>query len=167
MEAPATKAATGKEKNNEVTLESILHPQKTTTTTTTTKGTTNTVGNKTFATPSCAVSLRSSKISVATHARATIALAAHGNGSCAGRITLEVSVKKGKRTQTKTIASGTYSATAGRNLSIGLKLNSTGQGLLRAGHGHLKAKLLIGRSSPTALKASTTNVTLSLAKKKH
>ncbi len=151
-------------KNNEESLESILHPQKTTTTTTTNKN--GVLPNKSNTTPSCAVSLRSSKISVAGHARATIALSAHGNGSCAGRITLQVSVKKGKRTQTKTIASGTYSATAGRNLSIALKLNSTGQGLLRAGHGHLKAKLLIGRSTPTALKASTTNVTLSLAKKK-
>ncbi len=143
----------------------ILNPPKPPTTTTT-KGTGSTSGNKTVATPSCVVSLRSSKISVATHARAMISLASHGDGSCDGRLTLQVSVKKGKRTQIKTIASGTYVATAGRTLSVALKLNSTGQGLLRAGHGHLKAKLLIGRSFPTALKASTTNVTLSLAKKK-
>jgi hypothetical protein len=164
----SNKGGRGKEKNNEESLEAILHPQKTTTTTTTTnKGTTNTASNKNAAIPSCVVSLRSSKVSVATHARAMISLASHGDGSCDGRLTLQVSVKKGKHTQIKTIATGTYVATAGRNLSVALKLNSTGQGMLKSGHGHLKAKLLIGRSFPTALKASTTNVTLSLAKKKH
>ena len=132
-QAPTTKAATAKNKNNEVPLESILNPPKTTTTTTTTKGTGVPAGNKTVATPSCAVSLRSSKISVATHARAMIALAAHGDGRCGGRLTLQVSVKKGKRTQTKTIASGTYVATAGRNLSVALKLNSTGQATAAGG----------------------------------
>ncbi len=161
---PSNKGGHGKEKNNEVPISSLNQPK--TPTPTTTKGTGTTAGNKTAATPSCVVSLRSSKISVATHARAMISLASHGNGNCDGRLTLQVSVKKGKHTQLKTIASGTYVATAGRNLSVALKLNSTGQGLLRAGHGHLKARLLVTRSYPTALKASATNVTLSLAKKK-
>ena len=95
-----------------------------------------------------------------------ISLAAHGTGRCGGRLTLQVGVKKGARTQLKTIASGNYVATAGRNLVVALKLSSTGQALLRAGHGHLKAKLLLARSFPTASRASTTNVTLSPAKKK-
>ncbi len=164
---PSNKGGHGKGGSNEVPISSLNPPKTpTTTTTTTTKGTGNTAGNKNVATPSCVVSLRSSKVSVATHARAMISLASHGDGDCDGRLTVQVSVKKGKHTQLKTIASGTYVATAGRNLSVALKLNSTGQGLLRAGHGHLKAKLLVTRSFPTALKASTTNVTLSLAKKK-
>ncbi len=57
-------------------------------------------------------------------------------------------------------------ATAGHNLTVTLKLGSTGQAMLRSAHGHLKARLLIGRTSPSALKASTTNVTLSYAQKK-
>lgn len=124
------------------------------------------VANNKSTSSSCKVSLRSSKISVATHARAMISLAAHGTGRCGGHLSLQVSVKKGKHTVAKTIASGTYVATAGHNLVVALHLGSTGQALLRAGHGHLKARLLVGRTYPTALKASATNVTLSNAKKK-
>jgi hypothetical protein len=131
-----------------------------------TKPSGNVAGSKSGSSTSCKVSLRSSKITVATHARAMISLAAHGSGRCGGHISLQASVKSGKRTIAKTIASGTYVASAGRNLVVALKLNSTGQSLLRAAHGHLKARLLVGRSYPSALKASTTNVTLSLAKKK-
>ena len=95
-----------------------------------------------------------------------ISLAGRGTGRCGGRLTLQVGVKKGAHTQFKTIASGNYVATAGHNLTVALRLGSTGQKLLRAGHGHLKARLLIGRTYPTALKASASNVTLSNAKKK-
>jgi len=114
----------------------------------------------------CRVFLRSSKIQVATHARAMISLAAKGTGRCGGHLGLQVSVKSGRHTKTRTIASGTYVATAGHNLTVALKLGSTGQALLRTGHGHLRARLLIGRTSPTVLKASAFNVTLSNAKKK-
>ena len=124
------------------------------------------LGAVTSGSSSCKVSLRSSKISVADHTRASIALAAHGSGRCGGHITLQVSVKKGSHTEMKTIASGTYVATGGHNLTATLKLASIGQAMLRSAHGHLKARLLIGRTSPSALKASTNNVTLSYAQKK-
>ena len=131
-----------------------------------TTGKTGILGTVTSGSSSCKVSLRSSKISVADHTRASIALAAHGSGRCGGHITLQVSVKKGSHTEMKTIASGTYVATGGHNLTATLKLASTGQAMLRSAHGHLKARLLIGRTSPSALKASTNNVTLSYAQKK-
>ena len=112
------------------------------------------------------MTLRSSKVSVASQSHAELALATHGSGRCGGHISLQVSVKKGKHTELETIASGSYSATAGHNFTVTLKLGKTGEGMLRSSHGHLKARLLIGRSTPTALKASTTNVILSYAKTK-
>jgi hypothetical protein len=156
--------AKNKHHPNEIPFGQLNVPLSTVTGTNTGKGT-NAVPPK-KSTSSCRVYLRTSKISVATHARAMVSLVGRGSGRCGGRLTLQASVKKGHHTQVKTIASGTYVATAGHNLTVALRLGSTGQGLLHAGHGHLKARLLIGRTYPTALKASASNVTLSNAKKK-
>ena len=157
-----------KSKNTEIPISQLNNPSGSGTGTTnnnTGKGIGVVSGVTSAASPSCKVYLRSSKISVATHARAMISLAARGSGRCGGHLTLQVSVKKGKHNVAKAIASGSYAANAGQNLRVALKLGSSGQALLRAGHGHLKARLLIGRSYPTALKASASNVTLSTAKK--
>jgi len=149
---------------NGIPIEDLFKPPVTGTTSATGKN--GVSGNQSSGSASCRVSLRSSKVSVASHSRAMIALAAHGSGRCGGHLSLQVRVKRGRHTLSKTIASGTYVASAGRNLTVALHLNSTGQALLRSGHGHLKARLLVGRTYPTALKASATNVTLSNAKKK-
>ena len=161
-----------KHKEPGVPLSNILSPPTTGTGTGTTgstgtgNGKTGILGTVTSGSSSCKVSLRSSKIPVAGQTRASVSLAAHGSGRCGGHITLQVGFKKGSRTEFKTIASGTYAATGGHNLTATLKLASAGQAMLRSAHGHLKARLLIGRTSPSALKASATNVTLSYAQKK-
>ncbi len=103
-----------------VPIGDILNPPSTGTTTATKPS--GGVAGSTSNSAACTVALRSSKISVASHTHAELALAAHGSGHCGGHISLQVSVKKGKHTELQTIASGTYSATAGHNFVVTLKL---------------------------------------------
>jgi FG-GAP repeat len=150
-----------------VPIGELTNPLPTTTSTTTNQVKAGGgVAGSTSSSPACTVQLRSTKISVASQSHVELTFAAHGSGRCGGHLTLQVSVKKGGHAELETIASGSYSATAGHNFTATLKLGKTGEGMLRSSHGHLKARLLVGRSTPTALKASATNVTLSYAKKK-
>jgi hypothetical protein len=109
----------------------------------------------------CRVSLLSARIAVQAHARALVRLKALGSGSCRGRLTLKVKLESAKRrSRSKTIAAGSFSLVAGKVASVKLALNASGRALLRAGHGHLTASLVVLKSAPTPTQARTAKVRL-------
>jgi hypothetical protein len=111
--------------------------------------------------PTCRVSLLSGKIAVQGHARALVKLKALGTGTCHGRLTLKVKIKSAKRrSRSKSIAAGSFSLAAGKVAAVKLALNASGRALLRAGHGHLTASLIVLKSVPTPTQARTAKVRL-------
>lgn len=109
----------------------------------------------------CRVSLLSAKIAVRAHARALVRLKALGVGTCRGRLTLEVKLKSAKRrSRSKSIATVSFSLAAGKVAAVKLALNASGRALLRAGHGHLTASLVVLKSAPTPTQARTAKVRL-------
>jgi hypothetical protein len=110
---------------------------------------------------SCKVSLLSARIAVRAHARALVRLKALGTGTCRGTLTLKVKLKSAKkRSRSKSIAAGSFSLAAGKVAAVKLALNAYGRGLLHAGHGHLKANLLMVKSAPTPTQARSAKVRL-------
>ncbi|HWX95889.1 MAG TPA: IPT/TIG domain-containing protein [Solirubrobacteraceae bacterium] len=93
--------------------------------------------------PLCSASLLSRNIAVLSHGRAAVKLIWRGSGTCTGKLTLSARVKAGKRVRTKTIATGRFSLVAGRARTIIVRLNRLGRVLLGAGHGRLRASLVI------------------------
>ncbi len=109
----------------------------------------------------CSVSLLSSRITVQAHARALVRLKALGVGTCRGILTLKVKLKPAKRRSLlKPIASVRFSLAAGRVAAVKLALNASGRALLRAGHGHLAASLVVLKSAPAPTQARTAKVRL-------
>ncbi|HTA32323.1 MAG TPA: IPT/TIG domain-containing protein [Solirubrobacteraceae bacterium] len=109
----------------------------------------------------CKVSLLSARIAVQGHARALVKLKALGAGTCRGTLTLKVKLKSAKkRPRSKSIAAVSFSLAAGKLASVKLALNAYGRALLRAGHGHLTANLLVLKSAPTPAQARTAKVRL-------
>lgn len=104
----------------------------------------------------CGVSLASGRIAVLSHARAAVKLTWAGTGTCRGRLTLKVRSRVGKRLKLRTIGAVSFAIAPGATRTVTLKLNRTGRALLRAGHGRLRATLLIA----SATQASSANVRL-------
>jgi hypothetical protein len=110
---------------------------------------------------SCKVSLLSGRIAVKAHARALVRLKALGTGTCRGTLTLKVKLKSAKkRPRSKSIAAVSFSLAAGKVAAVKLALNAYGRALLRAGHGHLTANLLVAKSAPTPAQARSAKVRL-------
>jgi hypothetical protein len=112
--------------------------------------------------PLCNASLISRNIAVLSHARAAVKLIWRGSGTCAGKLKLSVRVRSGKRVRTKTIAAGSFSITAGRARTITVKLNRLGRALLGAGHGRLRASLVIVNISGSVTSPRTASVRLAV-----
>jgi hypothetical protein len=111
--------------------------------------------------PSCRVSLLSSRITVHAHARALVRLRALGAATCRGTLTLKVKLKPAeRRSRLKAIASVRFSLAAGKVAAVKLALNASGRALLRAGHGHLSASLVVLKSTPAPTQARTAQVRL-------
>jgi hypothetical protein len=112
---------------------------------------------------SCKPSLLGRNIPVSGKGRTTLKLQLLGSGSCTGRLSLTIKQKRPHgHPRTRTIATGTFSLTAGRVAVLSLKLNALGRALLRAGHGRLGASLAIVRLSPGPVQARTASVRLTL-----
>ncbi len=111
----------------------------------------------------CKVALRSRNIAV-LHDRAAVKLRrASGAGSCRGTLRLTAKVKTSRsRTVTKTIGTASFSIATSRARTFTVKLNAIGRALLKAGHGRLRARIVIMRLSPRAL--ATASVHLAQAK---
>ncbi len=109
----------------------------------------------------CAATLLSKRIAVAAHNIALLKLEGTGAGSCSGKLRLRVKIRLSrKRFELKTIGTAVFSIASGKRLSVSVKLNAAGRALLRTGHGRLDASLLIVRSTPAPLLASTASVRL-------
>jgi len=114
----------------------------------------------------CAAKLLSKTIAVQHGKLAVLKLVGTGSGSCGGKLRLRVRVKLGhRRFELKTIGTGVFSLAAGRRVSVKVTLTRAGRALLRAGHGHLSASLLVVRSSPAPAQAFTAGVRLAPAAK--
>jgi hypothetical protein len=114
--------------------------------------------------PLCNASLLSRNIAVLSHARAAVKLIWRGSGTCAGQLRLSVRVKSGKRVRTKTIAAGSFSLTPGRARTVTVKLNRLGRTLLAAGHGRLRASLVIITVAGRVTSPRTASVRLAVAR---
>jgi hypothetical protein len=111
--------------------------------------------------PTCSVSLLSSRIAVQAHSSALVRLKALGAGTCRGTLTLKVTLKTAKRrSRSKPIATVRFSLAAGKLATVKLALNASGRALLRAGHGHLTASLVVLKSVPAPTQARTASVRL-------
>ena len=84
-----------------------------------------------------------------------------GSGSCSGKLTLNVRVRvKGGHTRLRSIGSARFALAASPTVTVGVSLNALGRSLLRAGHGQLRASLVVMRTSPLPTKAQTSTVRL-------
>jgi hypothetical protein len=110
----------------------------------------------------CRASLISRHIMVSGSARAAVRLIWRGAGSCSGKLRLRVNRRVGRRTRVKTIATGTFVLAAGRSRTISIELNAAGRSLLRAGHGRLRASLLILSSLPAPASSASASVSLAV-----
>jgi hypothetical protein len=109
----------------------------------------------------CGASLLSKKISVQRHKLAVFKLVGTGLGRCSGKLRLRVRLKLGHhRFMLKTIGTAVFTISAGRRVSVSVKLNRAGRALLRAHHGRLNASLLLVKSSPLPSLARTASVRL-------
>jgi hypothetical protein len=115
--------------------------------------------------PLCSASLLSRSISVLSPARASIKLRWRGTGTCAGTLKLSVRIKAGKKVKTKTIATGRFTIAAGRSRTVTVTLNKLGRSLLTAGHGRLRASLVIVSVAGRLTSPRTASVRLTLQKK--
>jgi hypothetical protein len=109
----------------------------------------------------CGASLLSKKISVQRHKLAVFKLVGTGLGRCSGKLRLRVRLKLSHhRFMLKTIGTAVFTISAGRRVSVSVKLNRAGRALLRAHHGRLNASLLLVKSSPLPSLARTASVRL-------
>jgi streptogramin lyase len=93
---------------------------------------------------------------------ASVKLSCSGTATCVGRLTLTVKSKpkKGKKAKTEIIGTAGFSIPAGETKVIAIKLQGTGQALLRAAHGNLGAGIEIAKVSPSPSKTETQSVSL-------
>jgi hypothetical protein len=112
---------------------------------------------------SCGVALMSSRIAVQARGHAAVLrLRSTGTASCRGHVTLSVKVKsgKGRHARTKQIGTANFVIAGGKTQLLKVRLNAFGRALLAAGHGRLKASLLVIRSTPSPRFVHTSNVRL-------
>jgi hypothetical protein len=113
----------------------------------------------------CRVSLLSRRIIQSKKVPAIKLRYAGSASTCSGRlaltITVKMTIKKGKQVRRIVrIGTASFVIRAGKTTVVSLKLNARGQALLRAGHGHLNARLTILRLSPGPSQAEAVNVTI-------
>lgn len=122
----------------------------------------------------CGASLLGKKVSVLRHHRVLLRIRGTGRGHCRGKLTLRVKRRLAhsahrrtgrSRYKLKAIGTAAFAISAGRKLSVAVKLNAVGRRLLRADHGRLNASLLIVKSSPEPTSKHRTNVRL--VRRKH
>ncbi|MBA3808811.1 MAG: IPT/TIG domain-containing protein, partial [Solirubrobacterales bacterium] len=114
----------------------------------------------------CSVSLLSKSLAVQKRGRAVVRLRVSGTGRCAGKLRLRVTRRLSKRSaRLKTIGTAVFSIPAGATVTIRVKLNAAGRGLLSAHRGRLSASLLLVRQSPAPALAQSAKVRLARAKK--
>ncbi len=109
------------------------------------------------------VSLTGSVFSVQSGGKASVKLTCTGTATCAGKLTLTVKAKKGKKGKTETIGTATFSIPAGKTGVVTITLTAAGRALLKAGHGKLSATLTIVKSSPSP--TSTERASIQLVQK--
>jgi subtilisin family serine protease len=109
----------------------------------------------TTATPvSASVSLTGTRITTTRGGKARIELTCTGTGTgtatCSGKLILTAknTAKKGKKGETETIGTATFSIPSGKTKTVELKLDGTGRALLGADHGRLGASLTILKLEP-------------------
>jgi hypothetical protein len=109
----------------------------------------------------CGASLIGKRIAVQPHSRALFKLLGTGAGRCSGKLRLRVKLKLGGgRFKLKTIGTAVFSISAGKRVSVSVKLNAAGRALLAAGHGGLNASVLLVKQSPTPYVSRTASVRL-------
>ncbi len=109
----------------------------------------------------CGASLISKKIAVQPNHRALFRLLGTGAGNCSGKLRLRVKLKLGHgRFKLKTIGTAIFSISAGRRVTVSVKLNAAGRALLQADHGRLNASLLLVKQSPAPFVSRTASVRL-------
>ena len=115
------------------------------------------------------VSLTGSILSVHSGGKTSVKLTCTGTATCAGKLTLIVTLKgkskgkHGKKAKTETIGTAAFSIPAGKTGGVTITLTAAGRTLLKAGHGKLSASLTILKSSPAP--ASTQHKTVQLLQK--
>jgi hypothetical protein len=121
-------------------------------------------------TPSCAVGIAGTHLTVKPSGASSVKLTDTGTATCAGKLTLIVAVAthkgKKKHTHTETIGTASFSVAANETATIELKLNATGRDLLRSDRGELAATLEIVKSAPTPAATQHDGVELTAAKAK-
>ena len=93
-----------------------------------------------------AVRLLTSQITSSSSGEVRIKLACVGAGVCRGKLTLTTTAKHARRA---IIGTATFEILAPKKMTIKLRLNRIGQGLLRAHHYRLPATLTILKTSPS------------------
>jgi hypothetical protein len=115
----------------------------------------------------CGASLISKKIAVQPNHRALFRLLGTGAGKCGGKLRLRVKIKLAhRRFKLKTIGTAVFSISAGKRVSVSVKLNAAGRALLKAGHGRLNASLLLVKQSPVPFVSHTASVRLAPQRRK-
>jgi hypothetical protein len=114
--------------------------------------------------PVASLSLRSSLIAVHRRGRAAIRLSCVGTARCAG--TLELTARGRKRSrrhrgEAKVIADAHFAIAPNANATIEVKLNRVGRALLKSARGRLSATLVLVKTSPAPVRATTLRVHLS------
>jgi ribosomal protein L9 len=101
-------------------------------------------------------------INVQKRHEAMVSLTCADVAKCAGTLTLTANstTKKGKKAKTETIGTASFSITAGKTVTIELKVNTPGRALLNTDHGRLSATLTVLKSSPAPLQTHTDSVHL-------
>jgi hypothetical protein len=106
------------------------------------------------------VSLTGSVLSIQSGGKGSVKLLCAGTATCAGKLTLTVKAKKGKKAKVETIGTAAFSIPAGKTGVVTLTLTATGRALLKADHGKLGASLTIAKSSPSPTSTERASVTL-------
>jgi IPT/TIG domain/FG-GAP repeat len=109
----------------------------------------------------CRLALVSSKVKVLSHGRAALRLRRLGSGRCAGKLTFTVRVKGNHgHSRTRTIGAARFAITSSTPVTVRVSLNASGRALLRAGHGQVRASLVLVRLAPLPARAQTASVRL-------
>jgi hypothetical protein len=112
------------------------------------------------------ISLDGSTVTVLRTDRALIKLRCTGTARCSGRLTLTIRITtrtaKGKRTRSDAIGAASYSIRAGTSAIVRVRINRLGRTHLTRGHGHLRARLTISKTSPSPRTTTVEAVHLTL-----
>jgi hypothetical protein len=107
------------------------------------------------------VSLDGSVLSIQSGGKGSVKLICTGTATCAGKLTLMVTGKHGKKAKAETIGTAAFSIPAGKiGHVVTITLTATGRALLKADHGKLGAILTIVKSSPAPTSTARASVQL-------